>query len=78
MRQSTIKQVNRVREFPGFYLFVLNVAEETPVMSPVLVSGNSQGQSYTDSLRKQRSSFVLTPMQGRKTGVLTVWYDHRP
>ncbi|HVV53240.1 MAG TPA: hypothetical protein VHO06_26515, partial [Polyangia bacterium] len=49
------------------YVFVLNVADGTPVVPPVLVQGSSQGQTYAGTMRKQRSSLVLTDVGGRKT-----------
>jgi len=49
------------------FVFVLNVADGSSVVPPVLVDGTSQGQSYSSTLRKQRSSLVLTDVNGRKT-----------
>lgn len=49
------------------HVFVLNVADGTAVTPPVLVAGNSEGQSYAGRMRKQRSSLVLTNLNGRKT-----------
>ena len=49
------------------FVFVLNVADGTQVVAPVLVSGTSGAQSYSSTMRKQRSSLVLTNINGRKT-----------
>lgn len=49
------------------YVCVLDVATGKRVVAPVLVTGTSGGQSYNSVLRKQRSSLLLTNVQGRKT-----------
>ena len=49
------------------FVFVLNVADGTQVVPPVLVDGTSGTQKYSDAMRKQRSSLVLTNVAGRKT-----------
>ncbi|WP_158942946.1 hypothetical protein [Granulicella sp. S190] len=49
------------------FVFVLNAADGTRVIPPVLVSGSSGTQSYSSAMRKQRSSLVLTNVNGRKT-----------
>jgi len=49
------------------FVFVLNVADGTQVVAPVLVAGTSEAQSYSSTMRKQRSSLVLTDVNGRKT-----------
>jgi hypothetical protein len=49
------------------FVFVLTVADGTPVVGPVLVNGTSGEQSYSSTMRKQRSSLVLTNVNGRKT-----------
>jgi hypothetical protein len=49
------------------YVFVLNVADGTQVVAPVLVSGKSGTQLYSSAMRKQRSSLVMTNVNGRKT-----------
>ncbi len=49
------------------YVFVLNAADGSQVVPPVLVKGSSGTQSYASSMRKQRSSLVLTNINGRKT-----------
>ncbi len=48
------------------YVFVLKVADGTLVAPKVLVAGKSVGQDYASSMRKQRSSLVLTNINGRK------------
>lgn len=49
------------------YVFVLNMADGSKVVAPVLVSGTSGSQTYSSAMRKQRSSLVLTNVNGRKT-----------
>jgi hypothetical protein len=49
------------------FVFVLHVADGTQVVAPVLVTGTSGAQSYSGVMRKQRSSLVLTNVNGRKT-----------
>jgi hypothetical protein len=49
------------------FVFVLNVADGSKVAAPVLVTGKSGNQSYDSVMRKQRSSLVLTNVNGRKT-----------
>jgi hypothetical protein len=49
------------------YVFVLKVTDGTQVVPKVLVAGTSGGQDYASSMRKQRSSLVLTNINGRKT-----------
>jgi hypothetical protein len=49
------------------YVFVLNVADGTLVGRQVFVAGRSAGQTYSGTMRKQRSSLVLTNVRGRKT-----------
>ena len=49
------------------YVFVLNVPDGTQVAPPVLVAGTSGSQTYSSDMRKQRSSLVLTNINGVKT-----------
>ncbi|MFZ0745978.1 MAG: hypothetical protein WAM85_16325 [Terracidiphilus sp.] len=49
------------------YVYVLNVADGSPVVPPVLVAGKSGTQTYSSAMRKQRSSLLLTNVNGRKT-----------
>jgi hypothetical protein len=49
------------------HVFVLNAADGSQVVAPVPVTGSSGMQSYTSTMRKQRSSLVLTNINGRKT-----------
>ena len=49
------------------FVFVLNVADGSLVVPPVLVKGTSGTQTYAGTMRKQRSSLVLTNVNGRKT-----------
>ena len=49
------------------FVFVLNAADGTQVVPPVLVTGTSGTQTYAGAMRKQRSSLVLTNVAGHKT-----------
>ncbi len=49
------------------YVFVLNLTNGSQVVPPVLVAGTSGTQTYASTMRKQRSSLVLTNVAGRKT-----------
>jgi len=49
------------------FVFVLNVADGSQAVKPVLVDGTSQNQTYAAAMRKQRSALVLTNVNGRKT-----------
>ena len=49
------------------FVYVLRVSDGANVVPPVLVKGASEGQSYAGMLRKQRSSLVLTKVNGRST-----------
>ena len=49
------------------FVFVLNVADGSPVTKQVLVQGTSGSQTYAGTMRKQRSSLVLTNVNSRKT-----------
>src|SRR5262249_15853758 len=46
------------------FVFVLKVADGTQVVPPVLVEGTSGTQTYAGTMRKQRSSLVLTNVAG--------------
>jgi hypothetical protein len=50
-------------------MFVLNVADGTQVVPPVLIQGTSGGQDFNSAMRKQRSSLVETSVAGLKTVV---------
>jgi len=50
-----------------YYMFVLNVADGTQVVAPVMIQGKSGTQDYNASMRKQRSSLVETNIGGVKT-----------
>jgi hypothetical protein len=50
-----------------YFMFVLNVADGTQVVPPVLIQGKSQGQDFNSQMRKQRSSLVETNVNGVKT-----------
>jgi len=49
------------------FVFVLNLRDGSQVVPPVLVSGTSGTQTFSSAMRKQRSSLVLTNINGRKT-----------
>jgi hypothetical protein len=48
-------------------MFVLKVADGTPVVLPVLIQGKSETQDFNAAMRKQRSSLVETNVNGVKT-----------
>jgi hypothetical protein len=50
-----------------YFMFVLNVADGTQVVAPVLIQGSSGTQDFNAGLRKQRSSLVETNVGGVKT-----------
>jgi hypothetical protein len=50
-----------------YYMFVLNVADGTQVVTPVLIQGKSGTQDFNSAMRKQRSSLVETNVNGVKT-----------
>jgi hypothetical protein len=50
-----------------YFMFVLNVADGTQVVPPVMIQGTSQGQDFNSQMRKQRSSLVETTINGVKT-----------
>jgi hypothetical protein len=50
-----------------YFMFVLNVADGTLVVPPVLVEGTSNGQDFDTYPRKQRASLVETNINGVKT-----------
>jgi hypothetical protein len=50
-----------------YFMFVLNVADGSRVVPPVLIEGKSEGQDFNATMRKQRSSLVETNVNGVKT-----------
>jgi hypothetical protein len=50
-----------------YFMFVLNVADGSQVVPPVLIQGKSGTQDFDAAMRKQRSSLVETNVGGRKT-----------
>lgn len=54
-------------ETARYYMFVLNVADGSQVVPPVLIQGKSGTQDFNAAMRKQRSSLVETDIQGVKT-----------
>jgi hypothetical protein len=50
-----------------YFMFVLNVADGTEVVPPVLIEGKSGNQDFNAAMRKQRSSLVETNVNGVKT-----------
>jgi hypothetical protein len=54
-------------EAARFFMFVLNVADGSQVVPPVLIQGKSGTQDFNAAMRKQRSSLVETNVDGVKT-----------
>ena len=50
-----------------YQMFVLNVADGSEVVPPVLIEGTSGTQDFNATMRKQRSSLVETNVNGVKT-----------
>jgi len=50
-----------------YFMFVLNVADGSQVVPPVLIEGKSGTQDFNSAMRKQRSSLVETDVNGVKT-----------
>jgi hypothetical protein len=50
-----------------YYMFVLNVADGSEVVPPVLIEGKSGNQDFNAGMRKQRSALVETNVNGVKT-----------
>lgn len=50
-----------------YFMFVLNMADGSQVVPPVLIQGTSGGQDFNSAWRKQRSSLVETKVNGVKT-----------
>lgn len=50
-----------------YNMFVLNVADGTEVVPPVLIEGKSGTQDFSSAMRKQRSSLVETNVNGVRT-----------
>lgn len=50
-----------------YFMFVLNVADGSQVIPPVLIEGKSGTQDFNAAMRKQRSSLVETNVNGLKT-----------
>jgi hypothetical protein len=50
-----------------YYMFVLNVADGSEVVPPVLIEGKSGNQDFNAAMRKQRSALVETNVNGVKT-----------
>ncbi len=51
----------------AYYLYVLNVTDGTQAVPAVRVDGTSGTQTFSSFMRKQRSSLVMTNVNGRKT-----------
>lgn len=49
------------------YMCILKVADGTPAAPPILLDGTSGSQTWSSVMRKQRSSLVMTNINGRKT-----------
>jgi len=54
-------------ETARFFMFVLNVADGSQVVPPVMIQGKSGTQDFNASMRKQRSSLLETNINGVKT-----------
>lgn len=50
-----------------YYMAVLNVADGTPVIPPVMITGVAQGYDFNQAMRKARSSAVLLNQNGVRT-----------
>lgn len=50
-----------------YFMFVLNAADGSQVIAPVLIEGKSGAQDFNSTMRKQRSSLVETNIHGVKT-----------
>ncbi|GAC1355548.1 MAG: hypothetical protein NVSMB3_00860 [Acidobacteriaceae bacterium] len=50
-----------------YFMFVLNVADGSQVVPPVMIQGKSGNQDFNAAMRKQRSSLVETTVAGVKT-----------
>ena len=50
-----------------YYMFVLNVADGSQAVPPVLIDGKSGTQDFNSQMRKQRSALVETNVNGVKT-----------
>jgi hypothetical protein len=50
-----------------YFMFVLNVADGSQVVPPVLIQGKTGTQDFNSAMRKQRSSLVETNVEGVKT-----------
>lgn len=50
-----------------FYMAVLNVADGSQVVPPVMITGKSQGYDFNQAMRKARSSAVLLNQKGVRT-----------
>jgi hypothetical protein len=50
-----------------YFMFVLNMADGSEVVPPVLIEGKSGNQDFNAGMRKQRSSLVETNVDGVKT-----------
>jgi hypothetical protein len=49
------------------YMYVLKVKDGTQAVAPVLIDGSNGSQTWSAYMRKQRSSLVMTNINGRKT-----------
>ncbi|HVT97647.1 MAG TPA: hypothetical protein VHE33_09080 [Acidobacteriaceae bacterium] len=49
------------------FMYVLNVKDGSQAVAPVLLDGKSGTQTWSQFMRKQRSSLVMTNIAGRKT-----------
>jgi hypothetical protein len=50
-----------------YFMFVLNVADGSQAVAPVMIAGTSGAQDFNAAMRKQRASLVETNVRGVKT-----------
>ena len=50
-----------------YFMYVLNMADGSQVVPPVMIEGKSENQDFIAAMRKQRSSLVETNVNGVKT-----------
>jgi hypothetical protein len=58
---------SRTPKTARYLMFVLNVADGSQAIQPVLIEGTSGAQDFNAAMRKQRSSLVETNVNGVKT-----------
>jgi hypothetical protein len=63
-----------------YFMYVLNVADGSLAVPPVMIQGRSAGQDFNSIMRKQRSALVETNLNGVKTvfGCSGTVYESNP